>query len=124
MGLNSYGSIEKEQTFNLKNVEPLANKFVLADVIAPIGQWTESALSFLKDNMENLYWEALPLGIFSDHIGVRLYNINKSLLLATVMIEKSFGAPAPTYQAALTSVQPKPTEFQAPYLNVSPVLGN
>ena len=121
---NIPGSIEKEQTFNLKNVEPLANKFVLADVIAPIGQWTESALSFLKDNMENLYWVALPLGIFSDHIGVRLYNINKSLLLATVMIEKSFGAPAPTYQAALTSVQPKPTEFQAPYLNVSPVLGN
>lgn len=119
------GSAMSELAFNLKDIEPLADKFVLADVMAIRGQWTESALMFLKENMENISWEAVSLGRFSGHTGVRLYNQNKSILFATTMIEKNLGLPTQTYQAALATILPSESvDLQPPDSSTSPLFEN
>ena len=115
------GSNDMESAFNMKDIEPLADKFVLADAVATRGHWTEAALTYLKENMEGVSWEAVSLGLFSGHIGVRLYNSKKSALFATTIVERGHAVPTQTYQAALTTISTSNfADSHLPYFNTSP----
>ena len=112
------GSKESEFGCDFKDVEPLADKFILADVIPSRGQWTESAMIFLKENVVNYFWKAVSLGVFSGYHGVRLYN-QSQVLLATTMIERNFGLPTQTYKLTPSTG----TDVQS-YLHMSPLFSS
>ncbi len=52
---------------NIQQWPPLANKFILSDVVGPRrpgsgSQWSISAMFFLKTHLENRTWKAVPKG--------------------------------------------------------------
>ena len=85
---------------NLRNWAPLANKFLLADIVAPLygaGRlWNESSMMFLKMHVEKHFWKGTLIGDHEKYGFVRLFSTNNQLL-ATIMIERNMGVPLRTY---------------------------
>ncbi|EFX87075.1 hypothetical protein DAPPUDRAFT_235975 [Daphnia pulex] len=107
---------------HIRQWPPLATKFILADLVGPRGpgsgsQWSIPAMFFLKTHLENRTWKAVPLGIYAGHQGVRLFDSENKLFVAS-MIKVELGVPSQTYQDALTMskvLNEQPT-------NIKPVL--
>ena len=89
------------EAIRLREWPGLASKFILADVVAPRGQWTESAIVYLKTRLENHTWKASSLGTYNGYTGLRLYE-ETNQLLATTMIRQRLAVAAASYQEALT----------------------
>ena len=62
--------IPGREATTLREWPPLASKFILADVVAPRGEWSESALIFLKSRLENHTWKAATLGCYNGYTGI------------------------------------------------------
>ncbi|EFX63588.1 hypothetical protein DAPPUDRAFT_119089 [Daphnia pulex] len=52
---------------------------------------------FLKIHVENVIWKAIPLEMFGEHQGVRLFDSNNQLL-ASALVQQSLGDAAKSYQ--------------------------
>ena len=48
---------------------------------------------FLKSDLENKAWEALPMEMYGECVGVRMFHADNDQLFATSMIEKGLGVP-------------------------------
>ena len=94
---------------HIREREPVAFKFVLADVVAPIElmdtncQWSEKAISFLKSDVLNHNWKANLVGNYGDCQVLRLFYPLQHHLLATTMIRQGFGIPNQIYQEAIST---------------------
>lgn len=118
----------------IRKSPPLADKFILADVLKPRlpdpdSEWTIPAMNFLKAHLKDQSWEAVPLSNYAGVQVVRLYDV-KNQLFVSRMIEQRLGVPSQTFQKALCmgetlNEQPIPdntTVFKLlPTLNTSPV---
>ena len=91
---------------HIREYQPIAFKFVLADIVAPRhGQWSEKAISFLKSEVLDQNWTANLLGYYKECQVVRLFHPCHHYPLATSMIQQEFGVPSATYQGALPPTQ-------------------
>lgn len=63
-------------------------------------QWSKEAMVFLKIHVENVIWKAIPLELFGEHQGVRLFDSNNQLL-ASALVQQSLGDAAKSYQEDL-----------------------
>jgi hypothetical protein len=113
----------------IRDCPPLAEKFVLVDIIAKFDcttftrQWSDLAKQFFKANVEDRIWEAIPVAMYGEHQGVRLIDSNNRLL-ADLLFEENFGEPAafehcvgelPFYPEAVLSNSPRNVFFTSPF---------
>jgi hypothetical protein len=115
--------------WSIRDCPPLAEKFVLVDVIAKFDnttltrQWSDLAKQFFKANVEDRIWEVIPVAMYGEHQGVRLIDSNNRLL-ADQLIEEKFGGPAAFehcegellfHPAAVLSNSPRNVFFTSPF---------
>jgi hypothetical protein len=74
--------------------QPLAQKYILADIVSPHDLWPDSAVRNAKTVLENQTWKAYSLGSHGGVTEVRLYD-SQNVPLAQTMIERGIGIPAP-----------------------------
>ena len=74
--------------------QPLAQKFVLADVVSPLDLWPDNAISYAKAFLVNQSRKVCLLGNHGGAMEVRLYS-NENVPLAQTMIECGMGIAAP-----------------------------
>lgn len=97
----------------IRSCQPLASKFLLADVVMEKGQdKKELVLLYLRKHLENKFVKAVILGGYEDYEGVRVY-LNDQLL-AKCLVENHLGLAAATYTVALN--EPLPTQ---PYFSIA-----
>ncbi|EFX83579.1 hypothetical protein DAPPUDRAFT_315375 [Daphnia pulex] len=107
----------------------LARQFVLVDVIAPFNyttftrQWSELAIQYLKVNVEDKIWEAIPVAMYGEHQGVRLID-SSNQLLANLLKKEKYGGPAvfehcegelPYYAEEMFANMPRLVFFKSPF---------
>ena len=74
--------------------QPLAQKFILAEIVSPQELWPDNVIRYVKTVLENQSWKAYSLGNHGGAMEVRLYN-SQNVPLAQTMIECGMGIPAP-----------------------------
>jgi hypothetical protein len=74
--------------------QPLAQKYMLADIVTPHELWPDHVIHYAKAVLENKSWKAHTLGNHGAAIEVRLYD-NQNFPLAQTMIQCGMGIPAP-----------------------------
>lgn len=105
--LNSIRILETSstETMYLRECPPRFSNLVLADVVAhqqPESSFlqSEEAIVFialyLKSDLENKVQKALPMEMYDDYVGVRMFHAYNDQLFATSMIEKGLGVPSIT----------------------------
>jgi hypothetical protein len=114
---------------NIRDCPPLASKFILADAVAPFGlgthtrQWSDLAMTFLKIHVENEIWKAIPMAMYGEHQGVRLFDSNNQLL-ASALVQQGLGVAAQSYHEALAMCETmeKQPSFMKPAFYSYPVM--
>ncbi|EFX87066.1 hypothetical protein DAPPUDRAFT_312582 [Daphnia pulex] len=114
---------------NIRDCPPLASKFILADAVAPFGlgthtrQWSDLAMTFLKIHVENVIWKAIPMAMYGEHQGVRLFDSNNQLL-ASALVQQGLGVAAQSYHEALAMCETmeKQPSFMKPAFYSYPVM--
>ena len=107
--LRTLEDISGKMAEHIRERQPIAFKFVLADIVAPTElmdtncQWSEKAISFLKSDVLNHNWTAIFLGTYKECQTLRLFYPLEHHLLATTMIRQGFGIPTQTYRALLSA---------------------
>lgn len=109
----------------VKECPPMSKKIFLFDVAATKGlkspyYWSDASLRFLKEHMENVIWNAMPLQMLGEYQGLRLFDPNFKLL-AAMLIERSLAVPTQTYHEAVNmcEVMGKQFDFMIPFNNLS-----
>ena len=74
--------------------KPLAQKYVLAEVVSPQELWEDDAILYAKGVLVNQSWKAYSLGNHGGATKVRLYTKNMESL-SQVMIDYGMGIPDP-----------------------------
>ena len=105
--LRTLENINGRAAKHIQECHPIAFKFILADVVASRElenhqNWSEMAISFLKNEVQNHLWKANSLGIHEECQVLRLFlPLVNQVNLATAMIRKGFGVPAQSYLEAI-----------------------
>ena len=106
--LRSLENIPGKMAEHLRERQPVAFKFVLADIVASRElnthcQWSDQTISFLKNEVENQNWAANLLGNYEGYQVLRLFHPSEHYLLATSMIRQGFGVTSQNYQEAVST---------------------
>ena len=104
--LRTVENISGEEAANIQKHQPIAFKFILADIVASKEldcQWSEMAISFLKSDAQNYDWKANLVAIYGDCQVLRLFHPLGNHLLASTMIHQGFGVPSHSYPQAISA---------------------
>ena len=97
---------------------PLAQKYILADIVSPQELWPDNAIHYAKAVLEKQSRKAYSLGNHGDATEVRLYN-SQNKPLAQTMIERGIGIPAPVPMVEASGASFPPNNFARPVLQAN-----
>ena len=83
-----------DDAHSVAKCQPLAQKYILAEVVSPQELWEDDAILYAKSVLLNKTWKAYSLGNHEGATKVRLCN-SRNVPLAKTMIECGMGIPAP-----------------------------